>query len=138
MKCPNCLYTMRCISAINPVPGRTGRNRMDLHCARPRNGGGFGCDYDAHMGVITEDPKEWMCHQYRFEMFHDGRTYVFGSKDYPVDPYHQYIYRPATWIHLCEHAIVSLNHFIPISTGDDMHERAWEIFHRLMRINAFN
>jgi len=69
MKCPNCHSLMKCISAINPIPGQPGRDRMDLHCTFDAGFNKRGCYVRCHMGVITEDPKEWECHEYGFGFF---------------------------------------------------------------------
>ncbi len=141
MKCPNCLTTMRCISAINPVPGQPGRERMDLHCVKP-NGLGRGCNAICHMGVITEDPKVWECHEYGFKFSYNGTSYVLRSQNHSVDNYHQGYREPQTLLRdlslwKFDDSIIKLPYFIPISTGDDMHERAWELFHRLRNLVAF-
>ena len=90
MKCTNCLTVMECISAINPVPNQPGRDRMDLHCVKPNSWGGRGCDVRCHMGVITEDPKEWVCHEYNFRFKHKDERYYLRGYNYLVDPYHQH------------------------------------------------
>jgi hypothetical protein len=119
------LATMVCMSAINPVPGQPGRERMDLHCPAR-------CGNRCHMGVITEDPKEWVCHDYNFSFKYKGKTYV-------VDPYHQHRpYRRHTTLSTAVEDIVVINDFVPISTGDDMHERAWELFHKLRKLVIFS
>ncbi len=141
MKCPTCLSTMRCISEIHKVPGQPGRERMDLHCVKPRPNGGRGCDARCHMGVITEDPKEWVCHEYSFSFKHREKSYILRSYDYLVDPYYQSrLYEAKTTLEpwSFKPAIVELPYFIPISTGDDMHERAWELFHRLRNMIIFS
>ena len=139
MKCPNCLTTMMCISAINPVPDQPGRNRMDLHCVKPRPNGGRGCEARCHMGVITEDPKEWVCHDYNFSFDHRGKTFYLRGHDYLVDPMHQR--RPfarRTVLSTSLEDIIVVKDFIPIPTGDDMHEHAWELFHKLRKLVIFS
>lgn len=129
---------MQCISAINPVPGQPGRDRMDLHCVKP-NGKGRGCNASCFMGVITEDPKEWVCHEYRFSFDHKDQRYILRSYSYAVDLPHQCFNRypdEATTIlksFSSGNDLIVLPYFMPISTGDDMHERAWELFHRLKK-----
>jgi hypothetical protein len=143
MKCPNCLYTMECISEIHNVPGQPGRRRMNLHCVRPNdfNGkypGGRGCLIGGcHMGVITEDPKCWECHEYNLDFHHDNQRYRLSSCNHAVDPYHQMWREPETTLSSQGREIVRMPHFIPLSTDNDMHERAWELFHRLRNLAAF-
>jgi hypothetical protein len=87
------------------------------------------------MGVITEDPKEWVCHEYSFSFKHEGKSYILGSYNYLVDPYHQIRpYEAKTFLA----GIITLPYFTPISTGNDMHERAWELFHRLKNLIIFS
>lgn len=145
MKCPNCLTPMKCISAINPVPNQPGRERMDLHCVRPLKNldyEGRGCEVTSHMGVITEDPKEWICHDYNFEFFHEGRRYALRGYDYMVDPVHQNFFRSphekATILSMSGGEMIMKVDFIPISTGDDMHEEAWKLFHRLRNLIIYS
>jgi hypothetical protein len=144
MKCPSCGSLMKCFSAINPIPGQFGRNRMDLHCAFEwLNDFGRlcrGCDNACHMGVITEDPKVWQCHEYIFSFLYRDKVYWLSSHDQRVDPYHQS--RPdgvetSLRVPGMTSAILSLPYFIPLSTGDDMDQRAWELFHRLLKLSTF-
>lgn len=145
MKCPTCFSTMRCISEIHNVPGQLGRQRMDLHCFNRKDNDGRTpniCKARCHMGVITEDPKEWVCHEYSFSFTHEGKSYILRSYDYLVDPYHQNrLYEAKTTLEAWTFGpsnIITLPYFIPISTGNDMHERAWELFHRLRNLVAFS
>ncbi len=126
MLCPTCLTVMKCRSAINPVPGQPGRDRMDLHCSK-RETNIESCPARCHMGVITEDPKVWECHQYGFSF----GNYVLSSHNNAVDPYHQGYRKAKTSLFHWGKEIYSLPYFIPISTGDDMHEEAWKLFHKL-------
>jgi hypothetical protein len=138
MKCTNCLTVMECISAINPVPNQPGRDRMDLHCVKPNSWGGRGCDVRCHMGVITEDPKEWVCHEYNFRFKHKDERYYLRGYNYLVDPYHQHRpYERATILSSSTDQIMKVD-FIPISTGDDMHEEAWKLFHRLRNLVIYS
>lgn len=131
---------MKCISAINPVPGQPGRERMDLHCynrTNPRQPNI--CRARCHMGVITEDPKSWQCHEYSFEFFDYGKTYYLHSHANLVDPYYQHRgWGESTELYNLGGLVYSLPYFMPISTGDDMHEEAWELFHRLKNLVAFS
>lgn len=153
MKCPNCLTTMKCISEIHHVPGQPGRERMDLHCIKPIKGKdyeGRGCELICHMGVITEDPKVWECHEYNFEFVHDNKKYWLSSQNYSVDPFHQGNRVPGTALYDMETCIpnsfgipvrptiLKLPFFIPISTGDDMHEDARALFERLRDLVIFS
>jgi len=144
MKCPTCLSTMKCFSEIHNVPGQPGRQRMDLHCynrgnpKEPNN-----CLAICHMGVITEDPKVWECHEYNFSFRHNDKSYILRSYDCRVDPYHQGRGdEPKTFLELWSFTpipiLVELPYFIPISTGDDMHEEAWKLFHRLRNLVIFS
>lgn len=143
MKCPTCLSTMRCISEIHKVPGQPGRERMDLHCYNrgdPREPNR--CHATCYMGVLTEDPKEWQCHEYQFDLKHNDRTYILRSYDFAVDPFHQSFHRKpdraATFLYLNQKVLIALPYFMPISTGDDMHERAWDLFHRLRNLIVYS
>lgn len=136
---------MKCISAINPVPGQPGRERMDLHCVKPIKGfkyEGRGCELMCHMGVITEDPKKWVCHDYNFEFKHMDKRYYLRGYDYAVDPVHQTFSRPwherATILSASGGDAIMKVDFIPLSTGDDMHEEAWKLFHRLYDLVIFS
>ena len=146
MKCPTCLSTMKCISEIHDVPGQPGRQRMDLHCY---NRGDFRdanlCRVQCHMGVITEDPKKWVCHDYSFGLWYrdsvdkGNHYYILSAYDYMVDVYHQSRSSGGkTILNDITGDIIVLPYFIPISTGDDMHEKVWELFHRLRNIIAFS
>jgi len=145
MKCPNCLTLMKCICAINPVPGQPGKERMDLHCVRPMKRPGSyyeGCGATSYMGVITEDPKEWQCHEYQFDLKHNDRWYMLRGYDFAVDPFHQSFNREldmaATFLYLNQKMLIAFPYFIPISTGDDMHEQAWKLFHRLRNLIIYS
>lgn len=130
---------MRCISEIHNVPGQPGKQRMDLHCYnRDHNRKPNRCRATCHMGVITQDPYPWICHDYSFELYHNGKAYILHSHDYSVDEYHQGIREPATALYRAGKTIVHMPCFIPISTGDDMHEKAYELFHRLIKLIAFS
>jgi hypothetical protein len=93
------------------------------------------------MGVITEDPKEWVCHEYSFSFKHKEKHYILRSYDYLVDPYHQgRPYEAKTILEAWDFqpaGIIELPYFIPISTSDDMHERAWDLFHRLINLKVY-
>lgn len=131
MNCPNCLAVMVCMSAINPVPGQPGKDRMDLHCSR-------NCGARCHMGVLKEDPKEWVCHDYNFEFREQFHTYFLTGYDYLVDPFHQHRpYGRKTILSTKFTEIMSVD-FIPLSTGDNMHETAWNLFNRLKNMIIFS
>jgi hypothetical protein len=140
MKCPTCFSTMKCISEIHNVPGQPGRQRMDLHCYNrrdPREGNY--CRARCHMGVITEDPKVWQCLEYSFGFRHKDRNWILASQDNAVDPFYQDFWRePKTTLSCNWNDVYSLPYFIPISTGDDMHEEAWKLFHRLRNLVIFS
>lgn len=146
MKCPTCFSTMKCISEIHLVPKQPWRQRMDLHCYNRLNNDGKTpniCQARCHMGVITEDPKEWVCHEYSFSFKHEEKSYILRSYDYLVDPYHQnrrYEARTTleVWTFTPMPILVDLPFFMPISTGNDMHERAWELFHRLRNLVVYS
>jgi len=140
MKCPSCLSLMECISAINPVPGQLNKNRMDLHCTSKQFPGRRGCGTLCHMGVITEDPKEWKCHEYGFAFRDKNKIYRLSGHDYLVDPFHQH--RPNTaktlLIENFDQIMIEVPYFILISTGDNMHEEAWKLFHRLRNLVIYS
>lgn len=141
MLCPTCHSVMRCISEIHNVPGQPGKQRMDLHCFNRPNDDGRKpnrCQATCHMGVITEDPNPWLCHEYSFAIFHEGKSYTLRSQDYSVDILHQGNRSPETAIYYAGKTVLYMPSFIPISTGDDMHERAYELFHRLYKLRAFS
>jgi hypothetical protein len=143
MKCPVCLHTMMCISEIHDVPGQPGRQRMDLHYVKPIGDNRRGCANGGFMGVITEDPKEWVCHEYRFPLYHNGRGYLLRGYNRAVDLVHQTFFRnPNDAVTFLQTPggvnMVTLPYFIPISTGDDMHERAWELFYRLRNLVIYS
>jgi len=123
---------MKCISAINPVPNQPGRNRMDLHCSGK-------CRARSHMGVLTEDPKEWQCHDYNFSFLINNDVYYLSGYDYMVDPYNQHREpnKKATILSDTSISIIEMD-FIPLSTGNDMHEEAWKLFWRLKNLVAFS
>ena len=136
---------MKCITAINPVPGQPGRERMDLHCTKERaivpGLSGRGCGVRCNMGVITEDPKEWECHEYGFGFKYKNKLNIVESFSKPVDLFHQH--RPSKDYTILYNAhtldsILYLPHFLPISTGDNMHEEAWKVFHRLWNLVIFS
>jgi len=131
---------MKCISEIHKVPGQPGRERMDLHCynrGTPQDPNI--CRAECHMGVITEDPKEWVCLEYSFRFSHEGKIYHLASYDNLVDPIHQHRkYGAKTRLLTYGGVICSLPYFMPLSTGDDMHERAWELFHRLRNLAIYS
>jgi hypothetical protein len=135
---------MKCIREIHHVPGQPGRERMDLHCIKPIKGKdyeGRGCELICHMGVITEDPKEWVCHDYNFEFRHEGKRFYLRGYDYLVDSIHQTFHRPyekATILSISGGDQIMKVEFIPISTGDNMHEEAWKLFHRLRNLVIFS
>ena len=139
MNCPNCHSLMKCISAINPIPGQPGRDRMDLRCTFDAGHNKRGCDTRCHMGVITEDPKEWKCHEYGFGFFHKNKYYLLSSYDTVVDPIHQSRFpSPHTYLIKYGSIMFTLPYFIPISTGDNMHEEAWKLFHRLKDLAIYS
>lgn len=137
MLCPTCLTTMRCHSQIHPLPREPHRQRMDLHCVNKS------CLAVCHMGVITEDPKEWVCHDYNFSFNIDSKIYYLQGYDYVVDPFHQrrdpfskrtILFQPE--IRGNFKTVISID-FIPLSTNNDMHERAWDLFYRLYNLIGF-
>lgn len=141
MRCPTCLSVMRCISEIHNVPGQPGRQRMDLHCFNRENDNPRKpnrCRVNCHMGVLTEDPNPWICHDYSFTFPFEGIHYNLHSHDYSVDPLHQGNRLPETVLYRRGTTALHIPSFIPLSTGDDMHERAWELFHRLRKLIAFS
>jgi hypothetical protein len=125
---------MKCISAINPVPGQPGKDRMDLHCYNREDPKSPNmCRARAHMGVITEDPKEWVCHEYNLSFKHNENLFYLIGYDKLVDPYFQRRPVEESYTILSDvfgREMVKVN-FVPISTGDDMHERAYDLFHSL-------
>lgn len=133
MKCPNCQSLMTCESEIHQVPHQPGRERMDLHCIRR-------CGGRCHMGVITEDPKEWICHEYNFSFYHKNRSYHLYGHDKLVDPYNQHRKpdsRKTVLSNIYGLELVTMD-FVPITTGDDMHLEAWNLFHRLRNLVIFS
>lgn len=137
---------MECYSAINPIPGQPGKERMDLHCRS--------CRARCHMGVITEDPKEWVCHEYNFSFNVNNETYYLSGYDYLVDPYYQHrdptkrkttLSKPSSYSSILyyvntkpAHQIMLEIDFIPLPTGDNMHEEAWKLFQRLLSLVTFS
>lgn len=145
MKCPSCHSLMYCKSEIHKVPGQPGKERMDLHCynrGNPKDPNR--CHFTAFMGVITEDPKEWQCHEYQFDFKYKNNTYILRSFDRAVDPRHQSFYRDPNdaktllYVGSGNKADIELSYFIPISTGDDMHEEAEKLFHRLRNLIIYS
>lgn len=160
MKCPNCLSIMKCISEIHNIPGQPGRQRMDLHCynrSDPREPNR--CYARTHMGVITEDPKVWECQSYNFEFKIDpglfADTYYLASgKPVYGNTYStektillKTIWRGVnfddntpgdSWIYKEEIELINLPYFIPLSTGDDMHEKAWSLFYKLKNLAIYS
>ncbi len=96
------------------------------------------------MGVITEDPKVWECHDYNFQFLHKGKLYILSGNNYSVDAYHQGYRTPQTILRNSGpylpgvNEMIRLPYFTPISTGDDMHEEAWALFHRLRNLIIFS
>jgi hypothetical protein len=141
---------MECISAINPIPNQIGKDRMDLHCVKPykptiylKNStkpfGRMGCGYECHMGIITNDPNPWECHEYNFSFGYNGDSFLLISRDTAVDYRHQGRRKAITkLIRNYEKPIIQFDYFIPISTGDDMHEEATSLFHKLRKLVAFS
>lgn len=131
MLCPNCSAVMKCYSAINPVPGQPGRDRMDLHCRS--------CRARCHMGVITEDPKEWVCHEYSFSFNVNNDTYYLSGYDYLIDPIYQRRdpSKRRTLLSSPFESIIEMD-FVPLPTGDNMHEEAWKLFQRLLNLVTFS
>jgi hypothetical protein len=128
---------MRCISAINPVPGQTGRERMDLHCVKAE-GVRRGCGVRCHMGVIIENPKPWVCHEYGFDFYHKNKKYTLTSYSERVDQFHQGWRSVETVLSVFNKPVVVVPHFTPISTDNNMHEQAWDIFHKLRKLVIFS
>lgn len=139
MKCPACLHTMQCISEIHKLPTQPWRERMDLHCIRPY-GKRRGCSASCHMGVLTEDSKEWVCHQYRFSFEYKDKHHILFGHDHEVDTFHQSVNRGTKTglLTITGEDMVILPFFIPISAGDDMHEDAWKLFHRLYNLVTYS
>jgi hypothetical protein len=90
------------------------------------------------MGVITEDPNPWICHEYGFDFFHKDKRYTLTSFDKRVDPFHQGDRSVETVLQIHWKPVVVIPHFTPISTGNDMHEQAWDIFHKLRKLVIFS
>jgi hypothetical protein len=142
MKCPTCFSIMKCISEIHKVPGQPGKERMDLHCFNRKDNDGRTpniCRARCHMGVITEDPKEWVCLEYSFQFLDKGKLYYLSSHNNLVDPYNQHRpYGTKTQLSTSFSEVYSLPYFIPLSTGDNMHEEAWSLFHKLRKLVIFS
>jgi len=139
MRCINCHQVMECITAIHPVPGQPGKQRMDLHCVFPNENGGKGCSYSSHIGVIVEDSKEWICHEYNIYFKYNNKIFFLRGYDNLVDPYHQHRpNRKFTYISKVNNKLhFKMYDFIPISTGDDMHVEARKLFEKFMNMSAF-
>lgn len=150
---------MRCESEIHKVPGQFGRERMDLHCFNRVNSGDPNfCRARCHMGVITEDPKVWECHEYNFEFRYDNEAYYLSSHSNLVDTYNQHrdpgeattlsikkkfprrmaLSKGISYPFVTDEILFTLPYFMPLSTGDDMHEKAWELFHRLRNLIIYS
>ena len=87
------------------------------------------------MGVITEDDKIWQCHEYSFSFKRNDKSYYMRSYDKSVDVFHQGQRSPTTRLSHYNYdssELIYLPLFIPISTGDDMHEEVLDLFDRML------
>jgi hypothetical protein len=121
-------------AAIHELPFDPHKKRMDLHCHNSNCQG-----RRSFMGVIMEENKVWECHEYQFWLIHEDSYYILEGHNYSVDPYRQNRDPFKQWTSLggiFENPFITVD-FIPVSTGDDMHERIWELFHRLNDLKLF-
>lgn len=141
MLCPVCHSVMRCISEIHNIPDQPGKQRMDLHCfnrednneRKPNR-----CRATCHMGVITNDPNPWQCHDYSFQLYRGGESYILHSHDYSVNPMYQGNRLPQTTVYARGKTLLHIPSFMPISTGDDMHKQAYQLLDRLLFLVDFS
>jgi hypothetical protein len=108
---------------------------MDLKCFNNHEGINYPNNSYAmcNVSLMKEDSKEWIFYRYEFSFYYENEIYYlhafnFFIKDYNYTIlYKLKIYKP----------LIKLPYFISLSTGDDMHEEAWELFHRLRKLAAF-
>lgn len=153
MNCPMCLSVMYCNSEIHDLGFN--KKRMDLHCNN-KQCASREIVHSEHMGVITNDPYQWECDTYNFALkYDDVWYYLYGNgfttnlitkKEEWIDGVGSlYIssiggtgmlkaHYVNTWKYkdIIENNLMSVD-FISISTDNDMHEKVWELFHKLRK-----
>lgn len=122
-------------AAIHELPYEPHKKRMDLHCFNNNCKG-----RRSFMGVIMEEGKIWECHEYQFWLIHENQFYVLLGHNYSVDTMRQnrdpYLQQTSLG-EMFEKPFIMVD-FIPVSTGDDMHEEIWKLFHRLNDLKLFS
>lgn len=139
---------MRCECEIHNI--KHGQ-RMDLHCWRrgePKEypWGAPTCR-PCHMGVLMHPNQEWICDHYNFKFYFDEKSFILRAT--PSTPSMEIINGKAVMmynkkykfteilINYMEKPIIQVP-FISLSTGDDMHYHAQDVFNRLMRLIMFS
>lgn len=157
MNCPACLsimYNKHHITELSPE-----LSLMRLHCWNdecPARLHG----YQSHMAVHVRPNEQWVCTEYHLPFQYREKWYAMVGEPfigYLGFPYHSfwkplpdkqttiyeivkkpdksaYIYMPVTDL---DGEMVSVP-FIPLSTDNDMHERAKHLFGRLIKLVAFS
>lgn len=166
MKCPTCLTTMYNKDQIHQIDPEGYSIRMSLHCwngecpARV-----FG--YTPHMSVIVKPNEAWICREYHLPFQHKEKWFAMvgepfqGFLGYPViipnpipipekETTIYEIVKKTGWGLFGQNIMVNYRGvqneegellsapFIPISTGDDMHEKAEALFKRLIKLAVFS
>ena len=131
--------TMKCNVCFSVMENRDERHafglhhiRMNLNCLNMKCPARTQVQFGTHMGVLLHYNDPWKCHEYHLP-FSIGRWWFIlegrdnGStsitpRNIPIEDYFKisrYISKPVG--------------FISISTGDDMHEHAWDVFEQLTK-----
>jgi hypothetical protein len=112
--------------------------RMNLHCVNRQCAAREEVSYTPHMGVLAPIDiwsGPWICYEYNFPFkigpwwffltgIRNGSTVIYLSGAAPL------------YWKISSKFLPSVVPFIPISTGDDMHERAWDLINQKLNTKA--
>jgi hypothetical protein len=145
---------MNCTACFSVMTNRDERHhvdpdsyRMNLHCHNYDNCPAGG----SHFGVIVPPSysnQEWICDHYNLRFIYKDRFFILRA--IPSTPtlyqdndgkFHLHYYKPYKFTQLLssfyDPYIVQVP-FIPLSTNNDMHEHATEVFHKLRKLIVFS
>ena len=162
MKCPSCLSVM--YGKNNPTNFNSSFSQLRLHCWNDQCPARLDPQtYQSHMMVWIRPNQKWECREYHLPFQYKGKKFALvgepfqGFLGYPkptllgliadkqttiyeiVKPTYSYFTSHLWNVRIVkdEKGELLTAPFIPISTGDDMHQDAQRVFDRLIKLAVF-
>lgn len=165
MKCPSCKSIM--YSKENPIIKDFMSSKLRLHCYNNECPAQLEIEkYTSHMLVTIYTNQSWICDEYHLPFFYKHKWYAMvGEKYQGYLGYPNYFINnqiskiKKTSVYKIDQLSVTYSYskyygyylnryrppkedtisipFVPISTGDDMHEQAQSLFNRLIKLIVF-